>query len=85
VGEEGVEPSRLSAHDLKSCAAANYATRPYFFIFEAWRGIEPLYMSFADSCLATWLPRHPLQIYVIFHLLPTGSQSVPVLTPYHPA
>src|SRR3989344_6389950 len=51
----GLEPTLLTEHDLKSCAATNYATRANL---EARAGIEPAYRGFADLCLTTWLPRH---------------------------
>lgn len=28
VGEEGIEPSSLAAHDFESCVFANFTTRP---------------------------------------------------------
>jgi hypothetical protein len=31
VGAEGVEPSRLSAQEPKSCVYANFTTRPFEF------------------------------------------------------
>ena len=32
VGEEGVEPSSLSAHDFESCVFANFTTHPFIAI-----------------------------------------------------
>ncbi len=29
VGREGIEPSSLAGHDLKSCAYTNFATSPF--------------------------------------------------------
>lgn len=79
VPEVGVEPTCLTAIDLKSIAATNYATRAiavfvkealgplYCYLFqitiEAWGGIEPPYIPFAEECLTTWLPGRTFYLF----------------------
>jgi hypothetical protein len=38
----------------KASASANFATPAR----EAWVGIAPTYIPFAEECLTTWLPGH---------------------------
>ena len=61
VPEVGVEPTSLTRHDFKSCAYTNSAIRAFFHL-EAWGGIEPPYIPFAEECLTTWLPGHVISL-----------------------
>jgi hypothetical protein len=47
VPRAGLEPTRLSAADLKSAAATNYATRAKYFL-EVTTGFAPVNNGFAD-------------------------------------
>ena len=63
----GIEPTSLARHDFKSCAYTNSATRA-FFCLEAWGGIEPPYIPFAEECLTTWLPGHSYNLTLFIKL-----------------
>ena len=55
VGEEGVEPSSLSAHDFESCMFANFITRPILRYFL----VKTIHCQFKNDAIElyskTWL------------------------------